>query len=143
MSGPKYASGKHAIAECDRCNFRFKLKELRILTVKDRPYRIKVCKECWEPQQPQLLLGTFPVVDPQAVRDPRPDVSYFVSGNNGLYTSDVASTNVDNAGVPSGGSRIIQWGFNPVGGSRLDDAGLTPNNLVLQVSIGMVTVVTS
>jgi hypothetical protein len=139
----KFASAKHSIAECDRCGQRFKLKELRIQTLKTKPYEVKVCKECWDPDNPQLQLGMYPVNDPQAVRQPRPDVSYYVSGNTGLFTSDVASTDVDNAGVPSGGSRIFQWGFNPVGGSRLDDAGLTPNNLVLQVLIGTVTVSTS
>ena len=139
----KYASAKHAIAECDRCGQRFKLRELRIQTLKTKPYEVKVCKECWDPDHPQLQLGMYPVNDPQAVRQPRPDVSYFVSGNTGLYTSDIASTSTANAGVPSGGSRIFQWGFNPVGGSRLDDAGLTPNNLVLQVSIGQVTVTTT
>lgn len=138
----KFASAKHSIAECDRCGQRFKLKELKIQTLKTKPYKVKVCRECWDPDHPQLQLGMYPVNDPQAVRDPRPDVSYLVSGNTGLYISDVPSTNVDNAGVPSGGSRVIQWGWNPVGGSRLDDAGLTPNNLVLQVNIGAVTVTT-
>ena len=139
----KYASAKHSIAECDRCGERFKLKELRIQTLKTKPFKIKVCKSCWDPDHPQLQLGMYPVNDPQAVRDPRPDVSYYVSGNTGLYTSDVASTNPDNAGVPSGGSRIIQWGWNPVGGARFNDDFLTPNNLQLQVSIGTVTVTTT
>ena len=139
----KYASAKHSIAECDRCGQRFKLKELKTQTLKTKPYHVKVCKECWDPDHPQLQLGMYPVSDPQAVREPRPDVSYFVSGNTGLFTSDVPSTNIDNAGVPSGGSRIIQWGWNPVGGPRLNDFGLTPNNLQLQVSIGTVTVATT
>ena len=139
----KFASAKHSIAECDRCGQRYKLKELRIQTLKTKPYKVKVCRECWDPDQPQLQLGMYPVNDPQAVRDPRPDVSYTVSGNTGLYTSDVASTNVNNAGVPSGGSRIIQWGWNPVGGARANDDFLTPNNLQLQVSIGQVTVTTT
>jgi hypothetical protein len=47
-----------------------------------------------------LSLGLYPVNDPQAVRNPRPDVSYYtpvgVSGGDG-------------------GSRDIQWGWNPVG----------------------------
>ena len=139
----KFASAKHSIAECDRCGQRYKLKTLRIQTLKTKPYKVKVCRECWDPDQPQLQLGMYPVNDPQAVRDPRPDVSYTVSGNTGLYTSDVASTNVNNAGVPSGGSRIIQWGWNPVGGARANDDFLTPNNLQLQVSIGQVTVSTT
>lgn len=139
----KYASGKFAIAQCDRCNFRYKLSELRIQTLKTKPYKVKVCKSCWDPDHPQLQLGMYPVNDPQAVREPRPDVSYVVSGNTGLYTSDVASTNINNAGVPSGGSRIIQWGWNPVGGSSYFDSVLTPNNLQLQVSIGTVSVTTT
>jgi hypothetical protein len=38
------------------------------------------------------------------------------------------------------GSRIIQWGFNPVGGSRSFDAALTPNDLVAQGLVNSVTV---
>jgi len=122
----KFASGKYAIAQCDRCNFRFKLKELKTLVIKTKNVNILVCRECWEPDQPQLQLGMYPVNDPQAVRNPRPDNSYIVSG-------------LDVDGDPSGGSRIFQWGWNPVGGSR--DDGLTPNDLILQVQLGTVTVV--
>jgi hypothetical protein len=124
----RFASGKHAIAECDRCGQRYKLKQLKKLTIKTKQVNILVCPECWEPDQPQLSLGLFPVNDPQAVRNPRPDVSYQVSG-------------LDVEGDPSGGSRIFQWNWAPVGGSR--DGGLTPNNLVAQIELGSVTVVTS
>ena len=123
----KFSSGKYAIAECDRCGQRFKLKELRKLVIKQQMKNIKVCNECWEPDQPQLLLGMYPVNDPQAVRNPRPDVSYVTSG-------------VGDDGYPGGGSRIIQWGWNPVGGSKQFDANLTPNNLALTISIGTVTI---
>lgn len=126
----RFASGKYAIAECDRCAQRYKLKELRKLTIKTKQVSIKVCPECWEEDQPQLSLGLYPVNDPQAVREPRPDISYIVSGVNTL-------------GSPEGGSRIIQWGWNPVGGPRADDAGLTPNNLAPLGQVGIVTVTTS
>ena len=137
----KYASAKHSIAECDRCGQRFKLKQLRIQTLKTKPYHVKVCKECWDPDQPQLQLGMYPVNDPQAVRDPRPDVSYYVSGNTGLYTSDVASVNVNNAGLPSGGSRMIQWSWNPVGfnGEMLGQQILR-NDLLATGQVGTVTI---
>jgi hypothetical protein len=120
-----FASGKYAIAECDRCGQRYKLKELRKLTIKTKQVSIKVCNECWEPDQPQLQLGMYPVNDPQALREPRPDTSYTVSGLNTL-------------GSPDGGSRIFQWSWNPVGGSR--DDGLTPNNLAPEGQVGIVTV---
>ena len=118
----QFSSGKHAIAECDRCGFRYKLKQLKQLVIKTKNVNILVCNECWEEDQPQLQLGMYPVNDPQAVRNPRPDTSYIVSGDQ------------------HGGSRIIQWGWNPVGGSSGYDAGLTPNNLVGQGAVGTVTV---
>lgn len=138
----RFASGKYAIAQCDRCNFRFKLKELRIQTLKTKPYRIKVCNTCWDPDQPQLQIGMYPVNDPQAVREPRPDVSYILSGTNGLQIN-VTGLGPNGLGTPEGGSRIIQWGWAPVGGSRANDDGLTPNNLALSISLGTVTVVTT
>lgn len=124
----KYAAGKFAIAECDRCGQRFKLTQLRKLTVKTKQVSIKVCAECWEPDHPQLQLGMYPVYDPQAVMEPRPDTSYYQSG-------------LDSLGYPSGGSRVVQWGWNPVGGSRSIAAPNTPNNLVLRVCVGTVTVI--
>lgn len=136
----RFASGKFAIAECDRCGQRYKLKELRTQTVKTKPYKVKVCRSCWDPDHPQLQLGMYPVNDPQAVREPRPDVSYRVSGTNGLQIVDTNTTDPDAFGTPEGGSRIIQWGWAPVGGSRANDAGLTPNNLVLNIQLGTVTV---
>jgi hypothetical protein len=126
----KYASGKNSIAECDRCGQRYKLSELKKEVIKTRLFQIKVCPTCWDPDQPQLSLGLYPVNDPQAVREPRPDISYVTSG-----------TNI--SGYPSMGSRDIQWGWNPVGGSRNFDAALTPNYLVAYVQIGTVTVTVS
>jgi hypothetical protein len=126
----KFASGKYAIAECDRCGQRYKLSELKKEVIKTKLFNIKVCPTCWDPDQPQLSLGLYPVNDPQAVRDPRPDTSYQVSGN----LAD---------GYNGGGIRILQWGWNPVGGASANDAGLTPNNLALVISLGTVTVATT
>lgn len=119
----QFSSGKHAIAECDRCGFRYKLKQLRKLVIKTKNVNILVCDTCWEPDQPQLSLGLYPVNDPQAVRNPRPDTSYYEQGNNG-----------------AGGSRVIEWGWNPVGGARGFDSVLTPNALIAQGQVGTVTI---
>lgn len=127
--GNKFSSGKFAIAECDRCSFRYPLKQLQKLVIKGEIVNIKVCPECWEPDQPQLMLGEYPVEDPQALREPRPDISYVTSG-------------VDVNGDVSGGSRIIQWGWYPVGGASSFDTALTPNNLILGITLGTVTVAT-
>ena len=138
--GNRFSSGKNSIAECDRCGFRFKLHELRKEIIKTKNYNLLVCKICWDPDQPQLQLGMYPVSDPQGVRDPRPDTSYVQSGNTGLQIVLTNSTSVDAAGLPSGGSRDIQWGWNPVGGARFFDAALTPNYLLLGVQVGTVTI---
>lgn len=136
----RYASGKYAIAQCDRCDERFMLKDLKKEIIKTRLFNLKVCPECWDPDQPQLQLGMYPVDDPQAVREPRPDVSYTQSGTNGLQILLTNSTTVNGFGFPNQGSRDIQWGWNPVGGARGFDAALTPNYLLLGVQIGTVTI---
>ena len=75
--GNRYASDRRAIAECDVCGFRYKRKELKELIIKTKNVNIMACPECWNPDQPQLLLGMFPVDDPQAIRNPRPDFSGY------------------------------------------------------------------
>lgn len=139
----KFASGKHSIAECDRCGQRYKLLQLKTQTLKTKPWRIKVCPTCWDPDHPQLQIGMYPVNDAWAVRDPRPDLSYYASGSSGLYTNPNASNNVNNAGYPSDGSRQFQWAWNPVGGANYFDRYLTPNSLIPVITIGTVTVVTT
>jgi hypothetical protein len=140
--GNRFASGKNAIAQCDRCDQRFLLKVLKTEIIKTKNYNLLVCPECWDPDQPQLQLGMFPVDDPQALRNPRPDRSYILSGTNGLQL-DPTGAGVDGAGTVEAGSRIFQWGWNPVGGSAFFDAALTPNNLALAVELGTVTVTTT
>jgi len=112
----RFASSKNALAICDVCGFQYKLRELKDLIVKGQNSNIKACPECWNPDHPQLHLGEYPVDDPQALRDPRPD------------SAELAS------------SRDIQFGWDPVGMN--DIFGLTPNNLVGIGSVGSVTVTT-
>ena len=133
--GNRFSSAKNSIAECDRCGFRYKLKYLKKLIIKTKQVTIKVCQTCWEPDQPQLQLGMYPVQDPQAVREPRRDNSYLQAGYTGLQLT----TNTD-FGDPSGGSRVFQWGWAPVGGAGANDAGLTPNYLTSPGVVGSVTI---
>ena len=141
--GNRFASGKNSIAMCDRCGFQFKLKILRNEVQKTKIYNLLVCPECWDPDQPQLLLGMYPVDDPQAVRNPRRDTTYYTAGTNGLQTVDSTSNAPDAAGYVTIGSRDIQWGWYPVGGASGVDASLTPNNLVATTYVGTVTVTVS
>jgi hypothetical protein len=116
----KFSSGKNAIAECDVCGFRYKLSELKVLIVKTKATNILACPECNDPDHPQLQLGMYPVEDPQAVRNPRPDNSYY---------------------EPQIGSRIIQWNWAPVGPPAYN--GLTPNDLGGTAQVGTVAIVVS
>jgi hypothetical protein len=125
-----FASGKYAIAECDRCGQRYKLKQLKMEVIKTKLYQLKVCDACWDPDQPQLQLGMYPVNDPQALYQPRPDITYVTAGLNA-------------AGNLTGGSRDIQWGWAPVGGGSSFDAYLTPNYLVGTTEVGTVTITVS
>jgi hypothetical protein len=125
--GNRFASAKNSIAMCDRCGFQFKLTNLRKEIVKTKTFNTLVCPDCFDPDQPQLQLGMYPVDDPQAVRNPRRDTTYVEAG-------------VNVQGFTTGGSRDIQWGWAPVGGSRFFDDPLTPNDLVLTIEVGQVTI---
>lgn len=114
--GNKFASARHSIAECDRCGFRYKLKDLKIIVIRTKATNILVCPTCWEKDHPQNMQGMYPVDDPQAVRNPRPDTSYAES-------------------------RDIQWGWNPVG--MVNYLDLTPNDLVAEGVVGTVVVTIS
>ena len=76
-----FASNKNPYAICDRCGFRYFLKELR-----KEWNGLKTCPECYEPKHPQLDPKTN-VIDPQAVREPRPD-------NSVIPTDFIVRTNV-------------------------------------------------
>lgn len=118
----RYASAKNSIAQCDRCGFRFKLRQLKSLTIKTKNVNILVCADCWENDHPQLKLGMYPIDDPQAIRNPRPDLGYYQSGPGG-----------------DGGSRVIQWGFDPVGLNNPLNLPM-PNDLIAIGEVGTVTV---
>lgn len=112
-----FSTGKHSIAECDRCGFRYKLHALKELVVRDANTNIFVCSECFEADHPQNQQGKYPVYDPQAVENPRPDLS--------LYADSM--------------SRDYQWGWRPVGGATADLIDLE-NDLVMTFDLGTVTV---
>ena len=113
----QFASGKNALAICDVCGFQCKLVTLKSLTFRGKPTGTKACEECWNEENPQNYLGMYPVYDPQAIRNPRPDSAELVA------------------------SRDIQWGWDPVGLN--DPFGLTPDNLEGTGAVGQVTVTIS
>lgn len=116
-----FASGKHALGFCDRCGWKYPLKELKR---EDEQTNLRVCTTCFEEEHPQLDLDKILKTDSQAIQNARPDLSFYALGNEG-----------------AGGSRMIQWGWNPIGGSS--QGALTPNDLVCSPEVGTVRVVTT
>lgn len=108
----KFASGKKAFGFCDVCGFRTKLRDMKEVIVKRQGTSLLACRSCWDPDHPQNMQGEYPVNDPQALRNPRPDQS---------LSADSSDTS----------SRAVDWGWNPVG---------TGPNMVMEVKTGTVTV---
>ena len=82
-----FATGKFALALCDRCGQQYKYLELR-----QEWNGLFTCPECFEPKHPQLDPPYHPA-DPIALRDPRPARIEPVTVNVGApgdsaFTSD-------------------------------------------------------
>jgi len=90
MSQP-FAAGKHAFGFCDRCGFRYDLKELKSEVIDLNPTGYLVCPECWDPDNPQYQLGREPISGPEALENPRPDTAMQASrwGEGGSYEKNV------------------------------------------------------
>jgi len=108
----KFATGKKAFGFCDICGFRAKLRDMKEVVVKRQGTGLLACKSCWDPDHPQNFQGEYPVNDPEALRNPRPDQS---------LSADSADTS----------SRAVDWGWNPVG---------TGANTLIEIKAGTVTV---
>ena len=107
----KFASGKNAYSISDRSGLRYRYRDMR-----KEWTGLLVGKDEFEPKQPQL--GPFrKVIDPQALKDARPETNLVEQRN-------------------------IQWSWNPVGGWG-DNSYSPPNRLVAVSGVGTVTVVTT
>jgi hypothetical protein len=84
-----YASGKFAIALCDRCGQRYKLNRL----IKEWT-GFKVCPECYEPKHPQLEPKRS-INEPQALYQPRPESRLAVT----VYVGFTADTSFASIGM--------------------------------------------
>ena len=102
-----FASDKRAYGICDITGFRYRLRDM-----KKTWNGLLVGPDQWSPKEPQLMPVPTPV-DPQALKDPRPDQASDGNDNN-LFT------------VYSGlGAGIL---------------GVNPSTLSMTVSVGTVTI---
>jgi len=78
---------KEPFGFCDRCGFRYRLRELRQEVENYAVTGIRTCPVCWDPDQPQNHLGTLFSGENQAIRHPRPDIGQTESrwGNSVVW----------------------------------------------------------
>src|SRR6516162_8892873 len=69
----KWATGKFAYGYCDICAFRYRLHELKPTTVRGKKTGLLACPSDWDYDHEQNFLDKYVTVDPQALRNPRPD----------------------------------------------------------------------
>ena len=99
-----YAVGKKALGQCDRCGFTYKLNELKYEVQDERRNGLRVCSDCFDPDQPQLQVGKLNTSDPQALFNPRTDsgekdaTTYFgfkpVSGTGLILKAETGAVKV-------------------------------------------------
>lgn len=58
---------------CDICGVRTKYATMKEPTIRRLRTNLRVCPSCYDPDHPQNFLHEFVYVDPQALRDARPD----------------------------------------------------------------------
>jgi hypothetical protein len=105
-----YAAGKKAFGFCDRCGFRYPLIDLKDEVVDLEKTGLLTCEECWDPDHPQNALGRWPVDDPQALRNPRPDSGQTESRWGGSTVWNFTQSVEDWRYVkPSGSDNTISW----------------------------------
>jgi hypothetical protein len=76
---PTYARGNKALGVCDRTGFAYKLSELVYETKNGTRTGLRVGRDVADGDHPQNFLGRLRIVDPQALREPRPDVNRLES----------------------------------------------------------------
>jgi hypothetical protein len=76
---PPYARGSKALGICDRTGFQYKLSDLVYETKNGTRTGLRVGKDIADGDHPQNFLGRLRIVDPQSLREPRPDTNRLQS----------------------------------------------------------------
>ena len=121
-----YATGKYAYFICDTCGFRYPYT-----SAKGNWENFKTCHECYEPKHPQLE-PPVNATDPEALRQPRPEVSLPQSQQGRVFTTGPSNT-APGSGVNVGGQPL----------SVVDPIGSVFKSVFATGEIGKVTVTTT
>ena len=76
-----YASGKYALAVCDRCGQQYKYSQLREEVENGRRNGLRVGRDMVDPDHPQNHVGRIRPHDEQSIPDARPDVAETATTN--------------------------------------------------------------
>jgi hypothetical protein len=79
----QYAKGSKALGICDKTGFQYPLSELVYEYDNGRRTGFRVGRDVADADHPQNFLGRLKIVDPRALRDPRPGAS--PAQINGLF----------------------------------------------------------
>lgn len=145
MAKSPYASGRFAIAICDRCSFRYLLNDLRLETLSsigapsDTKIHYKVCKWCYDPPHPHSYLplaikAEFP--DAEQLHEPRPDVFpiiYSLIYSPSSITQGASNVQVVAKGTYVQGNLTAQTDSAEITVSAIQQLG--PQTLILTVSV--------
>jgi hypothetical protein len=104
-----FASGKYAIAICDRCGFQYKYTEL-----KEEWTGFRVCNECFEPKHPQLEPPRH-VSDPEGLRFARPNRAASTVAGEGVVRTIDANQMMSITGDPIGSAFSIDGATGSIG----------------------------
>tara|TARA_R110000803_G_scaffold177722_1_gene240073 strand:+ start:285 stop:626 length:342 start_codon:yes stop_codon:yes gene_type:complete len=91
-----FASGKYALAICDRCGFQYKYTSL-----KKEWTGFRVCSECFEVKHPQLEPISH-IADAEALQYPRPAQSAADVAGSGVVRTIDANQMMSTTGDPIG-----------------------------------------
>lgn len=78
-----FAAGKRSIAICDRCGMKCAYNSLKEQVVNQANTGLMVCPSCLDPDHPQYQVGRVSKDDPQALKNPRPEIT--IDESRGLF----------------------------------------------------------
>ena len=104
-----FASGKYALAICDRCGFQYKYTSL-----KKEWTGFRVCSECFEPKHPQLEPPRN-VSDPEGLRFARPNLPPSQVAGEGVVRTIDDNQVMSITGDPIGSAFSIDGATGSVG----------------------------
>tara|TARA_A100001388_G_scaffold203603_1_gene154592 strand:- start:44 stop:808 length:765 start_codon:yes stop_codon:yes gene_type:complete len=134
----RYASGKKSVALCDRCGQQYPYQDLKEQIENKRPNGLRVCPPCLDKDHPQLQLGRQRIVDPQALRHPRPDriepASNIIAFQN-RYPHTAGENNLS----LNGASMTSSFLFTTVGSTSITTPTASLSSAFTQTTAGTVT----